>query len=163
MGAVCNNAVTIQRVERFRAILGGDEGERPTLKLPFDAKARFGKARAPVRGTVNGTPFRTTVAVYGGLYLIGFNKELRGKAGIELGDEVAVELERDDEPRVVEVPPQLSAALEEDDQAQAVFDALSFTHRREYAEWISGAKREETRERRVRRAVTMLREGQKHP
>ena len=163
MGAVCNNAVTIQRVERFRAILGGDEGERPTLKLPFDAKARFGKARAPVRGTVNGTPFRTTVAVYGGLYLIGFNKELRGKAGIELGDEVAVELERDDEPRVVEVPPQLSAALGEDDRAQAVFDALSFTHRREYADWISGAKREETRERRVHKAVAMLRDGQEHP
>ncbi len=163
MGAVCNNAVTIQRVESFRAILGGDEGERPTLELPFDAKARFGKGRAPVRGTVNGTPFRTTVAVYGGVYLIGFNKELRGKAGIELGDEVAVELERDDEPRVVEVPPQLSAALGEDDRAQAVFDALSFTHRREYAEWISGAKREETRERRVRKAVAMLREGQKHP
>jgi hypothetical protein len=38
VGAVCNNAVTIQRVESFRAILGGDEGERPTLELPFDAK-----------------------------------------------------------------------------------------------------------------------------
>jgi uncharacterized protein YdeI (YjbR/CyaY-like superfamily) len=76
---------------------------------------------------------------------------------------VAVELQRDDEPRVVEVPPKLSAALGEDDRAQAVFDALSFTHRREYAEWISGAKREETRERRVRQAVTMLRDGQKHP
>jgi Bacteriocin-protection, YdeI or OmpD-Associated/Domain of unknown function (DUF1905) len=163
VGAVCNNAVTIQRVESFRAILGGDEGERPTLELPFDAKARFGMARAPVRGTVNGIPFRTTVAVYDGVYLIGFNKELRAKAGIELGDVVAVELQRDDEPRVVEVPPKLSAALGEDDRAQAVFDALSFTHRREYAEWISGAKREETRERRVRKAVTMLRDGQKHP
>ena len=47
MGAVCNNAVTIQRVESFRAILGGDEGERPTLELPFDAKARFGTPARP--------------------------------------------------------------------------------------------------------------------
>ena len=114
MGAVCNKRVTIASVESFSAVLGGADGEAPTVELPFDAKDRFGKARAPVRGTVNGTPFRTTVAVYGGRYLIGFNKELRAEAGIELGDEVEVKLERDDEPRVVEVPPELAAALADD-------------------------------------------------
>jgi bifunctional DNA-binding transcriptional regulator/antitoxin component of YhaV-PrlF toxin-antitoxin module len=154
---------TMPSVESFKAVLGGAEGERPLVELPFDGKERFGKARAPVRGTVNGAEFRTTVAVYGGVYLIGFNKEVRERAGIAIGDEVDVELELDDEPRTVEVPPALAAALEKDDEARAAFESLSYTHRREYAEWIAEAKREETRERRLVKAVAMLREGVRSP
>ena len=92
-------------MERFTAILGGAEGERPVVEVPFDVKERFGRARAPVRGTVDGAAFRTTVAVYGGRYYLGFNKELRERAGIAIGDEVEVTLELDREPRTVEVPP----------------------------------------------------------
>jgi bifunctional DNA-binding transcriptional regulator/antitoxin component of YhaV-PrlF toxin-antitoxin module len=157
------NRATIQPVESFNAELGGAEGERPLVELPFDAKERYGKARAPVRGTVNGAEFRTTVAVYGGVYLIGFNKEIRERAGIAVGDKVEVTLELDDEPRTVEIPPALAAALEEDGEAKAAFDGLSYTHRREYAEWIVGAKREETRERRVAKAVEALRDGERSP
>ena len=150
-------------VESFRAVLGGTEGEAPTVDLPFDAKERFGKARAPVRGSVNGAEFRTTVAVYGGVHLIGFNKDVRERAGIAIGDEVDVRLERDDEPRTVDIPPPLAAALEEDGEAKAAFEGLSYTHRREYAEWIAEAKREETRVRRVAKAVEMLRDGEPSP
>jgi hypothetical protein len=150
-------------VERFRGKLGGDEGERPLVELPFDAKAMFGKARAPVRGRVDGAEFRTTVAVYGGRSYVGFNAELRRRAGIEMGDDVEVELALDTEPREVELPPQLEARLVGDAAARAAFERLSYTHRREYAEWIAGAKREETRERRVDKALEMLRAGTKHP
>jgi hypothetical protein len=150
-------------MERFTAVLGGQEGERPIVELPFDAKERYGTARAPVRGTVNGAQFRTTVAVYSGVQLIGFNKELRDRANVRIGDEVTVELERDDEPRVAEVPPALAVALSGDPGAKAAFERLSYTHRREYAEWIAGAKRDDTRERRVAKAVEMLRAGQRHP
>jgi Bacteriocin-protection, YdeI or OmpD-Associated/Domain of unknown function (DUF1905) len=150
-------------VERFTAILGGEEGERPVVEVPFDVKERFGRARAPVRGTVDGADFRTTVAVYGGRYYVGFNKELRDRAGIAIGDEVEVALEVDREPRTVEVPPPLSAALEKDLEAKAAFDGLSYTHRNEYARWIAEAKRDETRDRRARKAVAMLRDGVRHP
>ena len=150
-------------MDRFSAVLGGDDGERPTVELPFDAKERYGKARAPVRGRVNGVEFRTTVAVYSGVSLIGFNKALREQAGIELGDEVTVELENDDEPREVDVPPVLGEALAGDPAAAAVFEALSYTHRREYAEWIAQAKREGTRERRAAKALEMLKAGTRHP
>jgi hypothetical protein len=150
-------------VDRFSAVLGGDDGERPTVELPFDAKERYGKARAPVRGRVNGVEFRTTVAVYSGVSLIGFNKALREQAGIELGDEVTVELENDDEPREVDVPPVLGEALAGDPAAATAFDALSYTHRREYAEWIAQAKREGTRERRAAKALEMLKAGKRHP
>jgi Bacteriocin-protection, YdeI or OmpD-Associated/Domain of unknown function (DUF1905) len=150
-------------MDRFTAILGGEEGERPTVVLPFDPKERFGKARAPVRGRVNGTEFRTTVAVYSGISLIGFNAKLREKAGIAIGDEVTVELELDDEPRTVEVPQPLRRALDEHAEAKAAFERLSYTHRREYAEWIAEAKREQTRERRVGKAIEMLETGVRHP
>jgi bifunctional DNA-binding transcriptional regulator/antitoxin component of YhaV-PrlF toxin-antitoxin module len=150
-------------VESFKAILGGEEGERPTVELPFDGKERFGKARAPVRGTVNGTRFRTTVAVYGGVYMIGFNKDLRERAGIKIGDAVDVTIELDDQPRTVEVPPALAAALADNREAGVAFDDLSYSHRREYAQWVAEAKREETRERRVAKAVEMLRSGVRSP
>jgi hypothetical protein len=95
-----------------------------------------------VRGTVNGVEFRTTVAVYSGVNLVGFNKGLREQAGIEIGDEVTVELERDDEPREVDAPPVLGQALAGDPAAAAAFDALYYTHRREYAAWVARAEKE---------------------
>lgn len=163
MSALCDERTTIQSVERFTAIVGGEAGERPVVEVPFDVKERFGRARAPVRGTVDGTDFRTTVAVYGNRYYIGFNKELREHAGIAIGDRVQVTLELDRQPRTVEVPPALAAALENDSVARAVFEELSYTHRNEYARWIAEAKRDETRDGRVERAVAMLRDGVRHP
>ena len=144
-------------------MLGSAEGERPVVELPFDPRERYGKARAPVRGTVAGAPFITTVAVYGGRYFLGFNAQIRDRVEIAIGDEVEVALELDDEPRTVEVPPLLAEALEGDADAKAAFDGLSYTHRREYAEWISEAKREHTRVRRAEKAVAMLREGVRNP
>jgi hypothetical protein len=131
--------------------------------LPFNAKQRYGKARAPVRGTVNGAAFRTTVAVYSGVHLIGFNKDVRERAGVEIGDQVTVELERDDEPREVDVPPELQQALAANSGARAAFEGLSYTHRREYAEWIGEGKRPDTRQRRASRALEMLETGRRHP
>jgi len=75
------------------------EGSGTLLEVPFDVRAAFGKARAPVRGTVNGHPFRTTVAVYGGRYFLGFRREIREAAGFGDGDRLSVVLELDDEPR----------------------------------------------------------------
>jgi hypothetical protein len=134
------------------------------LVVPFDAKAEFGEARAPVAGTVNGTPFRGRLMVYGGVTYLGLRKEIRTAAGgIEDGDSVEVVIERDDAPREVEVPEALATALAADDDARAAFDALPFTHRKEYATWIAEAKRPETRTRRTQKALQMLRKGVKHP
>jgi hypothetical protein len=163
VGELCDERTTIPRVERFTAILGGHAGERPVVEVPFDVKERFGRSRAPVRGTVDGADFRTTVAVYGGRYYIGFNKDLRERAGISIGDRVKVALELDREPRTVDVPPALAGALGKDSKAKAAFEGLSYTHRNEYARWIAEAKREATRAGRVEKAVAMLREGLRHP
>ena len=149
-------------VQRFRAVLRKGSGGGHTLEVPLDVRGVFGEARPPVRGTVNGTPFRTRVAVYGGKFYLGFNRELRDAAGIGDGDEVEIELERDDAPREVSVPPAFAEALDAGG-VRDEFDALSFTHRREYVRWIEEAKRDETRERRLAKAVEMLRDGVETP
>ena len=144
--------------ERFTAILG----ERHVV-VPLDVRALWGEARPPVRGTVNGVPFRSRLMVYGGETMLGLTNAFRAAAQIAEGDAVEVVIERDDEPREVEVPPALQAALDEDATAKAAFDALSFTHRREYARWIAEAKREATRDRRAAKAIEMLLGGVKTP
>jgi uncharacterized protein YdeI (YjbR/CyaY-like superfamily) len=81
---------------------------------------------------------------------------VRAAAGIAPGDAVEVVLERDDAPRELEVPPELAAALAEPG-LRAAYDALAFTHRREYAEWVAEAKRPQTRARRAAKAAAMVR------
>jgi hypothetical protein len=131
--------------------------------VPFDAKAEYGEARAPVRCTVNGVDYRSRLAVYGGRTYLGLRSELRHEIGVDVGDAVEVTMEHDDAPRDVEVPPALAAALAEDDRAREAYEGMAFTHRKEYARWIEEAKKEDTRARRVRKALDMLREGVKHP
>jgi hypothetical protein len=145
-------------VQRFTGTLAEARGGGRFVAVPFDAKAVFGSARAPVRGTVNGTPLRTRLMVYGGVTYLGLTREVREAAGIELGDAVAVELELDEAPREVAVPPELAAVLDAE-RLRDAYDALSFTHRREYAEWVGTAKKAETRERRAAKAAEMLRAG----
>ena len=150
--------------QRFTAVLeaSGRSGGH-WVEVPFDAKQVFGEARPPVRGTVNGTPFRSRLAVYSGTTYLGLTKAVRTAAGIEVGATVTVVMERDDAPRVVDVPEPLARALARDKAASAAFDKLAFTHRKEYAEWIAEAKRDETRERRAAKAIEMLRDGVAHP
>jgi hypothetical protein len=118
-----------------------------------------GARRFPVVATVNGYTWRTSVARMGGEFLVGLPREVREGAGVAAGDDAEVILELDTAPREVEVPPALAAALAADPQAQAIFDGLAFTHRKEYARWIIEAKRDETRERRVQQAVEMIKAG----
>lgn len=148
---------------RFRGRIEAAGGGGAFVPLPFDPADAFGKARAAVRGTVNGAPFRSTVAIYGGAAYLGVTKALRAAAGADVGDEVDVEIELDDAPREVDVPTELAALLARDAEAARAFEALSYTHRREYARWIADAKRAETKERRVAKAAEMLRGGVRTP
>jgi hypothetical protein len=118
-----------------------------------------GAKRFPVAATINGHTWRTTVTRMGGEFLLGLNKEVRQAAGVEAGDTVDVHLELDTAPREVEVPEALATALNGDPVARERYEALAFTHRKEYARWVAEAKKEETRERRVAQALVMLREG----
>jgi hypothetical protein len=148
---------------RFRGVIEAAGSGGATVPLPFDPKEVFGKARAPVRGAVNRAPFRSTVAIYGGVAYLGITKALREEAGADIGDEVDVEIELDDAPRDVDVPPELAAVLERDAEAARAFEKLSYTHRKEYARWIAEAKRAETKQRRIAKVAEMLRKGVRTP
>ncbi len=144
-------------------MLGGERGERPVVEIPFSVVDVFGAARPKVKATVNGVELRTTVAVYGGRSYVGFREEIRVQAGISIGERIEVKLELDQAPREVEVPPALARALAGDRAAKAAFDALAFSHRKEYAAWVAGAKKDETRERRIEKTLAMLKSGTRHP
>ena len=149
---------------RFSATLSeAGRGGGRWIEVPFNGKDAFGQARAAVAGTLNGTPFQGRLSVYGGVTYLGLNKEIREAARLEVGDEIDVVMDVDSAPREVEIPPALLTAFERDAAAKAAFDKLSFTHRKEYARWIAEAKKEETRERRVAKALEMLRSGTQHP
>jgi Bacteriocin-protection, YdeI or OmpD-Associated/Domain of unknown function (DUF1905) len=147
---------------RFEATIE-KQGSGHLLEIPFDVKAKWGKARAPVAATINDHTFRSTVAVYGGRYLLGLNREAREAAGVGPGDRVVVDLELDTAERTVGVPPELHAVFAREPGLRAFFESLSFTHRKEYVRWIENAKREETRRARATKAVEMLRNDVKTP
>jgi nucleoid-associated protein YgaU len=119
-----------------------------------------GAKRFPARATINGVALRTTVTKIRGEYLFGLSRAAREQARIEAGDTVTFTLELDAAPRTVEVPEPLASALAADAEARAAFDALAYTHRKEFARWVAEAKRDETRDRRVGRTLEMLRDGQ---
>jgi hypothetical protein len=146
---------------RFRAQLQA-RGPAAAVVLDDDQVAVIGEGakRFPVVATVNATTWRTSVARMGGEFLLGLNREVRQRADVQAGDEVEVSIELDVAPRTVEVPEALAMALAADPKARATFENLAFTHRKEFARWIADAKREETRVRRVERAVEMIRQGQ---
>lgn len=118
-----------------------------------------GAKRFPVRATVNGYTWRTSVARMRGEFLVGLSRAVCEAAGVKAGDTVEVELALDTAPREVDVPAQLAEALKANPAALAAFDALAYTHRKEYARWVEEAKREDTRERRITKAIEMLLEG----
>ncbi|HET6697159.1 MAG TPA: YdeI/OmpD-associated family protein [Gaiellaceae bacterium] len=145
--------------ERFQTTLQVEGRTATFFEVPLDVPAVFGRARPPVPVTIGGHTYRSTIAVYGGRYFVPLNRQNREAAGVAAGDEVTVELEADTDERTVTVPDDLRAALDGDEPARAAFDALSYTHRREYVEWIAEAKRQETRRRRVEQTVERLRSG----
>ena len=112
-----------------------------------------------MRVTINGKSYRSTVAVMGGKFLVGVSAENRKIVGVAAGDKVDVTLELDTEPRVVVVPTDFRQALGRNAAATKFFDGLSYSKKQWFVLGIEGAKTAETRERRIAKAVSMLKEG----
>jgi hypothetical protein len=145
---------------RFRTtILQG--GKTATgIEVPDDVMAALGSGKRPaVTVTVNGYSYRSTVASLGGKSMIGLSAEHRAGAGVAGGDEVEIDLELDTAPRVVTVPDDLAAALEAEPAARTTFERLSYSNKSWHVVQVTGAKTEETRQRRIARSVETLRQG----
>jgi len=143
---------------RFRTtlLLGGKTATG--LEIPPEVVEGLGAGkRPPVRVTINGHTYRSTVAVMGGAFMVGVNAVERMRAGVAAGDELDVDIELDTEPREVAVPEDFAAALDLDPDARLAFDRLSYSHRRRHVLAIEEAKTPETRRRRIAKSVAMLR------
>lgn len=117
------------------------------FQVPEEVVAGLGSGkRPPVRVTVNGHTYRSTVASMGGRSLVGVSAENRQGVGVAASDEVDIDIELDTQPR--KVPPDLTAALDRDADAKRFFDGLSYSKKSWYALWIDGAKKAENRQRR---------------
>ncbi|MFZ2097233.1 MAG: YdeI/OmpD-associated family protein [Anaerolineales bacterium] len=146
----------------FRTVIEDAGGGGAYVTIPFDVERIFGKKRPKVRATIDGETYRGTLVRMGSpYYMLIVLKEIRQKIGKSFGDEVSIELEQDHEPRQVELPADLQQALQAIPAAQAVFDRLSYTHQREYVRWITEAKREQTRLRRIQQTIEMLIRGKR--
>ncbi len=149
----------------FTVKLEGQEGTSVAwLNAPFDVVKIFGtRSRVPVRGTINGFPFRSSLMPMGGCHGMAVNKTMRDGAGVGAGDTVSIVMERDEAERIVAVPPLLKKELAKSKTAQANWQKLSFTNQKEIALSITGAKHEETRLRRLAKAIDLLKVGKKLP
>ena len=130
------------------------------ITIPFDVEKVFGAKRVPVKVSINGAENRSTVMRMGGKYMMVVPKKFRDAAGVKAGEMITVEMEKDIEPRIVGVPADLSKALKKAG-LQDVWEKLSYTHQKEYAQAIEEAKREETRERRIEKTIEQLAEKRK--
>jgi hypothetical protein len=126
------------------------------FEVPLDIRALYGEARPAVKMTFCGESYRTRVAVYGGKYICGIWKAELAKHGLRDGQKLEVTLEPDTAPRTVTLPTELAAVLKKNATARAGWEAMSFTHQREWAAAIADAKKPETREKRIAQAIEAL-------
>ena len=132
------------------------------LRIPDDVMSALAAGKKPpVRVTINGHSYRSTVATVDGQPMVGLSAENRAAAGVAGGDDVDVEIELDTAPREIEVPAELATALAADPDARRFFDSLSNSHKSWHTLQITDAKTDETRQRRLEKSMQMLREGRK--
>jgi len=135
-----------------------EAGTMTFIAVPEKAMQEFGgQRRVPVVATIDGHAYRTTICDMGNGPSIPVRRSVREAAGIAAGQRVTVALVLDGDERTVAVPPFLAKALTKTERT--AFDSMSYSHRKEYVEWIVAAKRPETRDRRVEKAREKLREG----
>ncbi|GIF25394.1 hypothetical protein BJ973_003671 [Actinoplanes tereljensis] len=119
-----------------------------------------GRKAFPVRVTVNGVTLPLRLARMGGENMIGLARAAREQAGVTIGAAYEVNIAAEDGFRAVEVPDDLAAALATDDKARTTFEAMAYSHRKEFVRWITEAKREATRTQRVAKTLEMLNSGE---
>jgi hypothetical protein len=155
---------TATKTKRFRVVLEQHRGSAAiVVTLPFDSVKFFGaRGQVPVRATIKGHSFRTTIFPTGdGTHYMVINRHARAASGVRAGEMGMIELARDEEPRVITPPADFARALRANKAARAAWNKLSYTHCKEYAQAIEEAKRPETRARRIAKAIEALSAGKK--
>ncbi len=149
-------------IHEFDAVIKEGRGGGALVEIPFSVMDTCGtRGQARVTASFDGQPYSGSIAPMGGRHVLGIMKAIRAGIGKDVGDVVHVAVEQDMAPRQVEVPADLRDALARHPDAAATFEAMAYTYRKEYARWISEAKRVATRERRIKKAIEKLQRGEK--
>lgn len=145
---------------KFRANVESSGKTTMGFQVPPEIVEKLGAGkRPPVRVTINGYTYRSTVAPMGGVFMMGLSAENRAGAGVTKPGPVDVDMELDTAPRDVTVPPDFAKALGAAPAAKKTFDGLSYSNKSWHVLQIQGAKSDETRQRRIAKSVEALREG----
>jgi len=145
---------------RFHTTIEQNGKTATGIRVPDEVVEALGSGKRPaVTVTINGYTYRNTIAVMGGVFMVGVSAEHRAGAGVAGGDEVDVDIALDTAPREVTVPDDFAAALDAEPKARATFDGLSYSNRSWHVLQVTGARTDETRQRRIGKSVDMLREG----
>lgn len=145
---------------RFRTTILQSDKTATGIEVPPAVVEQLGAGkRPPVRVTINGFTYRSTIAVMGGAFMVGVSAENRAGAGVKGGDEVDVDMELDTEPRTVDVPPELAVALDADPAAKATFEKLSPSNKGWHVSQVTGTNNPETRQRRIEKQIAALHAG----
>ena len=155
----------MSEIIRFSAIIKSvnpDGTGGAFVDLPFDVEKTFNKKRVKIVATFDGVSYRGSLVRYGGPdYFLLIRKDIRAQIGKEAGDMVEVTIIEDTAPRIVEVPKDFQSLLDANSNEKKFFENLSYTHKKEYVNWIIGAKRPETREQRMNKAIELMKQGKK--
>ncbi len=151
--------------QHFRAELvrPSEPGTWTYFKVPFNVETLYSsKARVPVKGTINGYSFSSSLLPRGnGSFIMVVNQNLRNNIGLSVGDVVDVTMELDTVEREVEVPDDLAEALSRHQSATDIFSNFSYSRQKEYVDWINDARKLETRKSRVQKAVLRIGAGKR--
>ncbi|HLY41010.1 MAG TPA: YdeI/OmpD-associated family protein [Terracidiphilus sp.] len=149
---------------KFKALIEDAGGGGACVLFPFDTEKEFGtRGQVPVKAMFDGVSYTGTMIKYGRpQHMLPVMKNIRAQIGKGPGDTVEVVVARDTSERAVEVPPEFAKLLKKE-KLLPFFDNLSYTHRKEYVRWITDAKKEETRTRRLAKAVEMMKAKVKTP
>ncbi len=152
----------MSKKQTFTATIQNAGGGGAFVEVPFDVEAAFGSKRPKIKALIEGVPYRGTLVRMGEPnHMLIILKGIREQIGKSFGDEVTVSVEADVEERVIAIPVELKRVFKENPEAKASFEKLSYTHKKEYVTWISEAKKDETRARRVAQTIERLRRTRK--
>ena len=152
----------MSKKQTFTATIQNAGGGGAFVEVPFDVEEMFGSKRPKVKASIEGVPYRGLLVRMGGAnHMLIILKGIREQIGKTFGEEIQVIVEPDLEERVIEIPKDLMKELKKDKDAKAFFDKLSYTHRKEYVNWVTEAKKEETRQSRIAKTIEMLKKGKR--
>ena len=145
---------------KIHALIKGTGKTSAGIEISPEVVAALGSSqKPPVRVTINGYTYRSSIASMGGKFMLGVSNEVRQNAGVAAGEEWDIDLELDTEPRAVVVPDDFQHALDHDKAAKQTFEALSYSNQRRLVIPIEAAKAAETRQRRIEKTVSRLHDG----